>query len=140
LLSAPALSKLLDRKPHLLRSLAAQLLPPRHPSIDPAEHLGIDLSPLRTAEDCRLAMPTVLAAIGRGEIEPAEGAGIARWVRPRLRSIRKLARAANRSAHVKPVRPATAGGNEGRVAAPSPIVHSREPSGQCQIAARIPSL
>lgn len=95
---APALSKLLDRKPHLLRSLAAQLLAPPRPSIDPAERLGIDLSSLRTAEDCREAMPTVLAAIARGEIAPAEGARIARRVRARLRLIRKLARAANRSA------------------------------------------
>jgi hypothetical protein len=39
-LSAQALSDLLDRKPHLLRPLAAQLLPPPAP-IDPAERLGI---------------------------------------------------------------------------------------------------
>jgi hypothetical protein len=98
--SAPALSNLLDRKPHLLRFLAAQLLPPRHASIDPAERLGIDLSSLCTAEDCRQAMPTVLAAIARGEIAPAEGARIARRVRTRLRLIRKLARIATRSARV----------------------------------------
>ena len=36
-LSAQALSDLLDRKPHLLRPLAAQLLPPPLASIDPAE-------------------------------------------------------------------------------------------------------
>jgi len=50
-LSAQALSKLLDRKPHLLRPLVMQLLPPPLTAIDPAERLGIDLSSLRTAED-----------------------------------------------------------------------------------------
>ena len=67
-LSAQALSDLLDRKPQLLLPLAAQLLPPPLVSIDPAERLGIDLAPLRTAEDCRRVLTTVLAAIGRGEI------------------------------------------------------------------------
>ena len=41
-LSAQSLSDLLDRKPHLLRPLAAQLLLPLA-AIDPAERLGIDL-------------------------------------------------------------------------------------------------
>jgi hypothetical protein len=90
-LSAQRLSDLLDRKPHLLRPLAAQLLPPLA-SIDPAVRLGIDLAPLRTAEDCRRVLTTVLAAIGRGEIAPAEGARIARRVRARLRAARYLAR------------------------------------------------
>src|ERR1700738_812278 len=49
--SVQALSDLLDRKPHLLRPLAAQLLPPPLAAIDPAERLGIDLSSLRTDED-----------------------------------------------------------------------------------------
>jgi len=39
-LSAQRLSDLLDRKPHLLRPLAAQLLPPPLASIDPAEPVG----------------------------------------------------------------------------------------------------
>src|SRR6266478_5900480 len=39
-LSAQALSDLLDRKPHLLRPLAAQLLPPPLASIDPTEPVG----------------------------------------------------------------------------------------------------
>jgi len=92
-LSAEALSNLLDRKPHLLRSLAIQLLPPPLSYVDPAKRLGIDLSSMRTAEDIRWVMPTVLAAIARGEISPAEGADIARRVRRWLRWIRKLARA-----------------------------------------------
>src|ERR1700730_5510901 len=50
-LSAQALSDLIDRKPHLLRPLAARLLAPPLASIDPAERLGIDLSSLRTDED-----------------------------------------------------------------------------------------
>jgi hypothetical protein len=92
-LSARALADLLDRKPHLLRSLAAQLLPPPRTAIDPAKRLGIDLSSMRTAEDCKWVMPTVLAAIARGEISPAEGADIARRVRAWRRWVRKLARA-----------------------------------------------
>jgi hypothetical protein len=54
-LSAEALSDLIDRKPHLLRPLAAQLLPP-HASTNPAKHLGIDLSSLRTVGDVRQAL------------------------------------------------------------------------------------
>jgi hypothetical protein len=90
-LSAKALSDLLDRKPHLLRPLALQLLPLPLVARD-AERLGIDLSLLRTNEDIRQLLPTVLAAIARGEIAPAEGARIARRMRARLRAIRRLAR------------------------------------------------
>jgi hypothetical protein len=92
-LSAQALADLLDRKPHLLRALADQLLPPPRTAIDPAKRLGIDLSSMRTAEDIRWVMPTVLAAISRGEITPAEGADIARRVGAWRRWVRKLARA-----------------------------------------------
>src|SRR6266436_6204635 len=77
-LSAQALSDLLDRKPHLLRPFAAQLLPPPLASIDPAKRLGIDLSSLRTVEDFRQVLPAVLAAVPRGEITPAEAARIVR--------------------------------------------------------------
>jgi hypothetical protein len=66
-LSAQALSDLIDRKPHLLRPLAAQLLPPPLACIDPAERLGIDLSSLRTVEDFRQVLSTVLAAVSRAE-------------------------------------------------------------------------
>jgi hypothetical protein len=52
-LSPQALSKLLDRKPYLLRPLAVQLLPPPLAPIDPAERLEIDLSAIHTAEDLR---------------------------------------------------------------------------------------
>jgi hypothetical protein len=51
-----------DRKPHLLRPLAAQLLPPPLASIDPAERLGIDLSSLRTAEDFLQVLTSVLTS------------------------------------------------------------------------------
>ncbi len=91
-LSAQALSDLLDRKPHLLLPLAAQLLPPPLASIDPAERLGIDLSSLRAAEDFRQALAAVLAAVSRGEIAPGEAVQIARRVRIRLRALRRLAR------------------------------------------------
>jgi hypothetical protein len=90
--SARALADLIDRKPHLLRSLAAQFLPPPLAAIDPAERLGIDLPSLPTVEDLRRALSTVLAAVSHGEIGPAEAARIARRVRARLRSVRRLAR------------------------------------------------
>lgn len=91
--SARAVSDLVDRKPHLLRPLAEQLLPPPA-SFDPAEHLGIDVNSVCTAEDCRQVLTTVLAAIGRGEIAPAKGARIAERMRGRLRAARRLARVA----------------------------------------------
>jgi hypothetical protein len=91
-LSAQALSDLIDRKPHLLRPLAAQLLPPPLASIDPAERLGIDLSSLRTDEDFLQVLTTVLTVIARGEITPAEGAEVAERVDARLRASRRLAR------------------------------------------------
>jgi hypothetical protein len=92
-LTEKALSDLLDRKPHLLRPLAEQLLP-SPVSIGPAERLGIDLYSVRTAENCWLVLGTVLAAIAQGEIAPeiapVEGARIARSVRARLRAVRRL--------------------------------------------------
>ena len=91
-LSAPALSDLLDRKPHLLRPLAAQLLPVPLAAVDPAERLGIDLSSLRTVADFRQVLSAVLAAVSRGEIAPGEAARIARRGRAQLRAVRRLAR------------------------------------------------
>ena len=77
LLKGEELSDLLERKPYLLRALVKQLLP-RPPSFDPAARLGIELESLRTAEDCREVLSTVLAAVAQGEIAPAEAARIAR--------------------------------------------------------------
>jgi hypothetical protein len=71
-LSVGALLNLIDRRPHLLRSLAAQLLPPPLPSTDPAKYLGIDVPSLRTVEDVRQVLSAVLAAVARGEVAPAE--------------------------------------------------------------------
>lgn len=98
-LSAQALSNLLDRKPHLLRALVLQLLPPPLAAVDPAERLGIELSSLRTVEDFRRLLPTVLAGIASGKIAPAEGARLARRVRGQLRAIRRVARFERRLAH-----------------------------------------
>lgn len=91
-LSAQALSDLIGRKPYVLRPLAKQLLPPPLGTIDRAERLAIDPASLRTGEDCRRALSTVLAVIACGEITPAAGALIARRVRVRLRAIRRLLR------------------------------------------------
>ena len=92
------LSDLLDRKPHLLRPLADRLLPPPLASIDPAERLRVDLSSLRTAEDCRHVLSTVLAAIASGRTTPAEGARIAWRVKARLRAIGNRSRLVRRLA------------------------------------------
>jgi hypothetical protein len=70
-------SDLLDRRPHLLRALAAQILPPPLPSTDPAKHIGIDLSSLRTVEDVRQVLPEVLAAVAGAETAP--GTGCSAW-------------------------------------------------------------
>jgi hypothetical protein len=105
-LSAQALSDLIDRKPHLLRPLAAQLLPPPLAAIDPAERLGIDLSSLSTFEDLRQVVSTVLAAVARGEITPAEAAHIAERTDARLRAARRLARRAESADRNHPPNPA----------------------------------
>jgi hypothetical protein len=89
-LSAKVLSDLLDRKPHLLRPLAEQLLPPRA-AIDPALRLGVDLSSLRAAEDCQRVLAAALAAVARGEITPGDGARVASRVDAALRAIRRSA-------------------------------------------------
>jgi len=52
-----------SRKPHLLRPLAAQLLPPPLAACDTAERLWIALASLRMAEDCRQMLATALAAL-----------------------------------------------------------------------------
>jgi hypothetical protein len=91
-LSPQALAAFLDRKPHLLRPLAGQLLPPPLAAADPTERLGIDLSSLRAAEDARRVLSVVWAALSRGDIAPAAAARVARRVRTRLRALRRLAR------------------------------------------------
>jgi Family of unknown function (DUF5681) len=97
-LSPQALSNLIDRKPHLLRPLAGQVLPPPLAATDPAERLGIDLSSLRTVEDFRQVLVTVMTAVARGEIAPAEAARLARRVRARSRDLHRCARLARRLA------------------------------------------
>jgi len=86
------------RKPWLLRPLLLQVLPPRR-AIDPAERLGIRVSSLRTAEDFWRLLRTLLAAVSRGDIAPAEALRIARRVRARLRALRRRKRLARRLAH-----------------------------------------
>jgi hypothetical protein len=88
-LSPQALTDLLDRKPELLRPLAAQLLPPPLSSTDPAERLGIDLSSLRTVEDFRQVLATVMTAVARGRLRPPK---------PAPRTASALARPASRRA------------------------------------------
>jgi hypothetical protein len=104
-LTAQTLSDLIDRKPHLLRPLAAQLLRPPLASIDPAKRLGIDLSSLRRDEDFFQVLTSVLAVIARGEITPAEGVQIAERVDAGLRASRRFARLMRRPAITSPVRP-----------------------------------
>jgi hypothetical protein len=91
-LSAQALSDLLDRKPHLLRPLAAQLMPPPVAPVDPMKRLGMTWP--RTAADIGRALSTVLAGVARGKITPGEAERIARamraWMRRRARIGRLL--------------------------------------------------
>jgi hypothetical protein len=89
-LSMQSLADLIGRKPHLIRPVAAQLLPSAFPVRDPVELLGIYSSPLRTAEDCRQLLTTVLATVVRGELTPGDGVRIARRVQTRLRAIGRL--------------------------------------------------
>ena len=93
-LSPQALSALLDRKPHLLRPLAAQVLPPPLAARGVAERLGIDLSSVRTVEHLRKVLSAVLEAVARGEIAPAEAAQTAKRVTARLPALRRLPRLA----------------------------------------------
>jgi hypothetical protein len=97
-LSPQALLNLLERKPDLLRPLAAQVLPPPRAATDPAERLGIDLSSLRTVEDFRQVLATVMTAVARGQIAPAEAALVARRVRARSRALRRCTRLTRRLA------------------------------------------
>ena len=97
-LSPQALLNLLERKPDLLRPLAAQVLPPPLAATDPAERLGIDLSSLRTVEDFRQVLATVMTAVARGQIAPAEAALVARRVRARSRALRRCTRLTRRLA------------------------------------------
>ncbi len=90
-LSPAALSALIERKPHLLRPLLGQILPPRA-ALDPAKRLGIDLASVRTVDHLRRVVSRVLAAVARGDISPAEAARIARRARARLRKARRLDR------------------------------------------------
>jgi hypothetical protein len=105
-LSAQGLSDLIDRKPHLLRPLATQLLPPPLAAIDPAERLGIDLSSLSTFEDLRHVVSTVLAAVARSEITPAEAAHIAERTDARLRAAPRLDRRVESADRNHPPNPA----------------------------------
>ena len=96
-LSPQALLNLLERKPDLLRPLAAQVLAPPLAATDPAERLGIDLSSLRTVEDFRQVLATVMTAVARGQIAPAEAACLARRARARSRALRRCARLARKA-------------------------------------------
>jgi hypothetical protein len=91
-----ALSALLARKPYLFRRFAQQLLPPLRTAIDPAERLGLDLSSVRTVEDFLRALRTVLTAVSRGDLAPAEAARIARRARARFRAVRRHERVLRR--------------------------------------------
>ena len=88
-LSAQALLGLIGRKPHLLRPLAAQILPPPLGPGDPAERFGIDLSSLRTAKDCRQMLAAVVAAIARREMARPARRPHRWWVDGWLRALRR---------------------------------------------------
>jgi len=96
-----ALSKLVERKPWLLRPILAQLLPPAR-AIDPAERLGISIRSLHDAAGFQRALQTVCAAVSAGEIGIREAGHIARQIRARRRDLRRLARLQRRLARAAP--------------------------------------
>ena len=91
-----ALSRLVERKPWLLRPILAQLLPPAR-AIDPAERLGISIRSLHDAAEFQRALQTVCAAVSAGEIGIREAGHIARQVRTQMRALRRLARLQRRA-------------------------------------------
>jgi len=95
------LSKLVERKPWLLRPILAQLLPPAR-AIDPAERLGISIRSLHDAAGFQRVLQTVCAAVSAGEIGIGEAGHIARQVRARRRDLRRLARLQRRLARAAP--------------------------------------
>jgi Family of unknown function (DUF5681) len=103
-----ALSKLVERKPWLLRPILAQLLPPAR-AIDPAGRLGISIRSLHDAAEFQRALQTVCAAVSAGEIGIREAGHIARQVRTRMRALRPLARLRRRALRLankaNPLRP-----------------------------------
>jgi hypothetical protein len=103
-----ALSRLVERKPWLLRPILAQLLPPAR-AVDPAERLGISIRSLHDAADFQRALQTVCATVSAGEIGVREAGHIARQVRTRQRALRRLARLRRRAVRLankaNPLRP-----------------------------------
>jgi hypothetical protein len=97
-LSQEALSALLERKPHLLRPLAARFMPPPVRAVDPMERLGIDLPSSPTPADVQGVLHTVLAALARGQITLGDAEYIARATHARVCAVRRLARGAGREA------------------------------------------
>jgi hypothetical protein len=91
-----ALSRLVERKPWLLRPILAQLLPPAR-ATDPAERLGISVRALHDAAEFQRALQTVCAAVSAGEIGIGEAGHIGRQVRTRQRALRRLARLQRRA-------------------------------------------
>jgi hypothetical protein len=95
-LGPQALLALLDRKPQLLRPLAAQLMPPPVAAIDPMQRLGIDPTSPPTPADLQRALPAVLTALARGQITLGEAEYIARTMCAGQRALRRLARVPHR--------------------------------------------
>src|SRR4029077_3769844 len=96
-----ALSRLVERKPWLLRPILAQLLPPAR-AIDPAERLGISVRSLHDAAGFQRALQAVCAAVSTGVIGIREAGHIARQVRARRRDLRRLARLQRRLIRAAP--------------------------------------
>ena len=103
-----ALSRLVERKPWLLRPILAQLLPPAR-AIDLAERFGISIRSLHDAAEFQRVLQTVCAAVSAGEIGIREAGHIARQVRTRQRALRRLARLRRRTVRrankANPLRP-----------------------------------
>jgi hypothetical protein len=97
------LAPLIARRRYLMRPVLDLVLPPRAARLDPAERLGVDFLRMQTAAEIAAALHRVVAALGRGEITPAEAACLARRSRQPLRAVRR--RLWQATARLKPRRP-----------------------------------
>jgi hypothetical protein len=83
------LAPLIERKRHLRLPVLRLVLPAPAHLQNPGERLGIDFSRMRSGPEIAAAIDKVVAAVGRGEIAPAEALRLVRRSRKPLRAMRR---------------------------------------------------